>query len=120
MVNSNGKSRLTLVQVSARRNCRRVTTYRTRWQHVTLRRSFISSRLTLSCNEALEVDSDSHPHGLAVFFGPEAPHADVHGLGPWLGRQAREEKGLLGEVVRLPATALVCGEPGDRKFAAGA
>ena len=66
---------------------------------------------TLSGYEALEVDGDGHPHGLAVVLGPEAPHADVHGLGAGLGRQAREEEGLLGEVVRLPAPALVRGEP---------
>lgn len=74
-----------------------------------------ASPLTLPRNEALEVDGHGHPHGLAIVLGPEAPHADVHGLGPRLGRQAREEEGLLGEVVGLPAPSLVCGEPGNEK-----
>lgn len=70
-------------------------------------------RLTFSGNETLEVDGDGYPHGLAVVLGPEAPHADGHGVGPRLGRQAREEERLLGEVIQLPALALVCGESGD-------
>lgn len=75
--------------------------------------SNVATSLTLSGDEALEVDGDGHPHGLAVVLGPEAPHADIHGLGAWLGREACEEEGLLGEVVRLPALTLVCGEPAD-------
>lgn len=68
--------------------------------------------LTLSCNEALKINGDRHPHWLSVVLRPEAPHAHIHGLGPRLGCQACEEEGLLGEVVGLPAAAFVCGEPG--------
>lgn len=76
----------------------------------------LATRLTLSGNEALEIDGDSHPHGLSIFLWPETPHADVHGFGAGLGRQASEEEGLLSEVIRLPALAFVRGEPGDEKL----
>lgn len=78
----------------------------------------MASWLTLSRNEALKIDGDGHPHGLAVLLRPEAPHADVHGLGARLGCQAGKEEGLLGEVVGLPALALVCGKPGDSRSTA--
>lgn len=71
----------------------------------------MSDWLTLSCYEALKVNGDSHPHGLAVLLGPETPHADRHGLGVRLRCKASEEEGLFSKVVKLPALALICGEP---------
>lgn len=69
-----------------------------------------SLQLTLSSDEALEVDGNSYPHGLPVFLRPETPHTDVHGLGARLRRQASEEKRLLCEIIQFPALAFICGE----------
>ena len=74
----------------------------------------LASGPTLSAEDAGEVDGDGHPHRLPVVLRPVAPDADVHGLGARLRRQAREEQRVLGEVVRLPALALVRGEPGEQ------
>lgn len=67
--------------------------------------------LTLLCNEALEINGDCHPHGLAIILRPETPHADTQGAR--LGCQACKEKWLFCEVVGLPTLAFICGKPGD-------
>lgn len=75
----------------------------------------MSDRLTLSCYEALEINGDRHPHGLAIVLRPETPHADCHGLGSWLRCEASKEKGMFSKVVELPALALICREPLEKQ-----
>lgn len=77
---------------------------------------YTDTGLTLSCDETLEINCDRYPHGLAIFLRPETPNTDSHRLGARLWCQTCKEKRLLCEVVGLPALALICGEPGDRKW----
>lgn len=78
--------------------------------------AYTDTRLTLSCDKALEINGDRYPHGLAIFLRPETPNTDSHRLGARLWCQTCKEKRLLCEVVGLPALALICGEPGDKKW----
>lgn len=59
---------------------------------------------TVPGEELPEVDGDHHPFTQV----PVAPQADVHGARAGLAVQAAEVKGVVGEVVRVPALALVC------------
>ena len=58
-------------------------------------------------DDLLEVDQMNAPR---MVGGAEAPDAHVHGLVARLGEQAREDDGLVGELVGVPATPLVRGE----------
>lgn len=55
-----------------------------------------------------EVDGDHHPFTQVV---PVAPQADVHRARAGLAVHAAEVKGVVGEVVRVPALALICRKP---------
>lgn len=65
----------------------------------------LQNRPTFPGEELPEVDGDHHPFTQVV---PVAPQADVHGARARLAVHAAEVKGVVGEVVRVPALALVC------------
>lgn len=60
---------------------------------------------TFPGEELPEVDGDHHPFTQVV---PVAPQANIHGARARLAVHAAEVQGVVSEVVRVPALALVC------------